>query len=159
LSSSIRIQADVINRLKSAIKRVGQDFDAVLSRDVLTLYKNAQARRFQTAGKTEGEAWPALNSSYAKWKRKAASRHPDKHMGGGKAMGVLTGRLYKAATMQNLEDTSAITRGRTLFINISVPYAGYFDRVRTISKFGPATTQKFKDRIAKYISMQVKKGG
>lgn len=154
MSAYVKINTDVIKRLKKAIENVGRDFDAVLSRDVLTLYKNAQAQRFKTSNASETGRWKELNPNYKAWKRKAARRFP----GGGQVMGIFTSRLYKAATMQNLEDTSAITRGRSLFINITVPYAGYFDQVRTISQFGPKTRQSFKDRVAKYISKQVKGG-
>jgi hypothetical protein len=154
----ITINKAVIDRLKKTIQNIGRDFDAVLSRDILQMYKNAQAKRFKSQNQTEGDPWPQLNPTYAKWKARYARANPGVFMGGGRAMGIATGRLYKAATMQNLNDTQAITRGRTLFINISVPYGGYFNEVRNISSFGPQTRKAFKDRIAKFISMQVKKG-
>jgi hypothetical protein len=154
---AITINKAVIDRLTKTIKNIGRDFDAILSRDILQLYKNAQAKRFKSQNQTEGDPWPQLNPTYARWKARYAKTHPGTFMGGGRAMGIATGRLYKAATMQNLNDTQAITRGRTLFINISVPYAGYFNEVRNISSFGPQTRQAFKDRIAKFIVMQVRK--
>lgn len=154
---AITINKAVIDRLTKTIKNIGRDFDAILSRDILQLYKNAQAKRFKSQNQTEGDPWPQLNPTYAQWKARYAKTHPGTFMGGGRAMGIATGRLYKAATMQNLNDTQAITRGRTLFINISVPYAGYFNEVRNISSFGPQTRQAFKDRIAKFIAMQVRK--
>ena len=154
---AITINKAVIDRLTKTIKNIGRDFDAILSRDILQLYKNAQAKRFKSQNQTEGDPWPQLNPTYAQWKARYAKIHPGTFMGGGRAMGIATGRLYKAATMQNLNDTQAITRGRTLFINISVPYAMNLAILSLNACFGPQTRQAFKDRIAKFIVMQVRK--
>lgn len=150
------IKKDVFNRLEKAMKEIGRDWSPVLVTQITRSYANAQARRFESANSTESPEpkWKALNGKYAAYKRQKFAAYP----GGGKVIGIRTGRLYDASTLKNKDDSRAFASGRGLWIQINVPYAKYFDETRTISRFGENTRKEWKGIISRFIRSQVKGG-
>lgn len=158
-SAEVRIiNKDVIARLEKVMRNIGREMTPELAQGLSKIYANAQARRFQSANATEADSgfgpWKKLEDNYAKWKRKKFASY----RGGGKVIGIRTGRLYDAATLKNRDDARQVIQGRTLFISIAVPYAKHFDAARNLSKFGKVTQEKFKSHIEKWISSQVQRG-
>jgi hypothetical protein len=68
MARGLRVVSDQITpRLQAMIDR-SKSVQAFLNSVIYTMYQNFQMQRWMTEGSSEGESWPALNSTYAKYK-------------------------------------------------------------------------------------------
>lgn len=107
---------------------------AAASRDILPMYINAQVKRWESAGASEGPAWDPLKREYASRKLVKFADYPEQ----GRRMLVGTGDLLKAVTLQGGEISKGayLPEAGTFRVVITSPFAEYVDQKRTFSKFG-----------------------
>lgn len=130
-----------------------RNLEAVMTRRIWPMYKDAQAARFQSQGESEGNPWQALTPEYRKWKQKAkyvnrdGKKRPIK--AGGKQMLVLTGDLYDS--LMGKKGGSRIIKGGTMTINVSLEYAPYVNEARNFTEFSDKTKAAFLKEFKEYI--------
>ena len=111
-------------------------------------YQEAQRKRWETKGRSEGYPWPELNERYAEWKKVRYAGYPY----AGKRMGVATGELFRSVVG---DDTSKfhrklITNSRAIF-GTSLEYSQYFAEARPIFLFSDKTTRRWVKSLKDYF--------
>lgn len=61
------VQDGITPRLQAMINRA-KSVQSFLNSTIYTMYQNLQLQRWMTEGSSEGNGWPALNSTYAQYK-------------------------------------------------------------------------------------------
>ena len=64
----MNVVQDGITKQLNAMATRARTVQAFLNSTIYTMYQNLQMQRWMTEGSSEGEGWPALNSSYARYK-------------------------------------------------------------------------------------------
>lgn len=173
------VEGEVTSRLMSALSR-GNDLRGYLDRVVFGQYCEAQIKRFETEGASEGAKWRALDSKYEAYKKRKFASYPY----GGRRIGVGYGNLLKVSVGKDSEivtDThqtgknagkkyekkrstivkhSGLKSGkyfykiatpRSLVVYLTLPYAEYFDEERSISHWSRATMDNIENGVMNYV--------
>lgn len=131
---------------RSIAKSEGSSVRGWLNRVAYPEIINAQLRRWQSEGASEGEKWQALNPAYARSKLKRFADYP----GGGRKMLIATGRLVDSMTGRS-EEGRKIVQETKLTIVSTVPYGEYVDEVRDITSLSEKTVDRLIDSLIAYL--------
>lgn len=114
----------------------------VLARDIYTLYRNAQVKRWESAGSSEGTSWAALKASTIAQKKKRYRDYPE----GGSRTLIATGTLLAVTVGTKLSAKNPEGGGvlkhkmeankTRLYVGVSGSYPAYVDQVRPFMVFG-----------------------
>lgn len=131
---------------------------AFLNTHVFNMYKEAQAKRWMTENKSEGDRWKKLSPNYRKWKEKKYAKFP----GGGKKLMIATNTLSRAAMGRDASGFRKIVTKNRLTISIStdkIKYASDVAKFRPYMKFGDKTKEKIKKAMIDWIKSGKIPGG
>lgn len=158
MSTGLFLKKDGITQSLTAMLNRTKHIVTFLERNTLRKYQQAQMRRWQTEGSSEGQSWTAITEPYKTYKKKKFASYE----GLGYKTMIATGGLYRAATgrgpgfLKMISDTKFIVgidlyatnpQGRRFY-----DYAAYAAEARPYMEFSDATKNEWKADIARYIN-------
>lgn len=139
---------DGITESLTAMLNRAHSLSALFNGPIYRVYQNAQIKRWESSGSSEGSTWAPVRDPEAKKIKYAA------YPGGGRKTMVATTLLSRSAIGQNSSGIAKIatSTGLTVKINLGVvPYAAYPADARPYMQFGKKTITQMRDMISKYV--------
>jgi hypothetical protein len=153
MKAGITITQDAISKYHDSLVKKSK-LDAGLVKNVTAMYVNAQVRRWESSGSSEGNTWPRVKNQKAKERRFAA--YPE----GGRRTLIATGNLLRAATLQPPGATppryprvtgSRLVADSSITFAVKGKYVGYAAEDRPYMKFSEATKRQILDEMKRWL--------
>lgn len=149
-----KVQDQIGDRLKQMAANA-KDGRAFLQRVIYPMYQEAQAERWMTENRSEGEQWAPLDPTYADEKREVFAGYA----GGGRKMLIATGSLATAVIYQPRKAITKTTMVVGVDTSVTNPYSGFavgdyaqhVADVRPFMRFGTKTKDKMRQAFRRYI--------
>lgn len=140
-----KVESGITSKCAKLVKKANA-MQGFLNTVVYKEYQNAQRKRWITENVSEGKQWSALNAEYVKRKRRLFAAYE----GGGNAMLIATGRLYKSIIGPS-PDHRKITTTKSLTIYSTVPYTEFVNKKRDFTEFGRAFEKRIQEKLHSYF--------
>jgi hypothetical protein len=141
-----RIEKGITDRLQGMLDR-NRSIRTFLVRNIYPMYRNVQAKRWKSEGKSEGSAWKRLDADYSKRKLTQFAEYP----GQGTKMLVAKYNLYPSVVGPGNGFRMVVDETKMRLFT-AVDYAPYVNEIRPFDTYSAKTRKRFRSALKDYIT-------